>query len=666
MNQIISPRHKTSKELLTLQSTLSNTPLWTNLLSDVTNSAKNVNSRSMTPICQRRCPIHDISNKNRLDYVKELIRSNDKVNIHSDVVVEDRNASTVQQEIKEFENGNKSMEKRTYKTADATDTPAMSFKSQTAFNHSDNVFGVPYDFLEKAIEKIAASTTPDHQDLTLAPPIEEKCISVDHRSLDTIGTSSSIKNRVFTYSRPPEKSLVLNQHTTKSVASGNYLLPNLSHKRSQIPRPKDGSIDEVKIKPSLNLNQIHCKSTRRRSNISSGTANRKGNQSRDSIVQKNELLISQTTAGTRESSSPTQMPSQTKGRYLRQHAGSPVLPLLTTTLGPTLLRTPTVGLHAKVDQYKHQRCASQIGIKTAIQKDQPHQSIRFTTMLDEKPRGRSVRPNHRRVGTQRNFHMNPTDVPSNQKAKTIMTSVSTSASSVSTTASSYSSSAAQETSSSESQESVPLRLMTRQRVAPSSKHDSKARIAREGSMKRSRRVPTADSPQHAGSMAHMENTEKKIGRLRRIKNKLGVIFHHHHHHYHHHHHHDGVEAKVDNTTLSNHHHSFWKYFRKMLHHKSEEGKAKTRLHSGPRKRDTDYGLLDGLRRHIWHSKKSKRSGGIKGMGKSHNHKMKVKKWHWWQQLNKRKGVVRQTSSRKRQVRFGFKAPKKHLRALKLN
>ncbi|KAF5197487.1 hypothetical protein FRX31_012925, partial [Thalictrum thalictroides] len=289
-------------------------------------------------------------------------------------------------------------------------------------------------------------------------------------------------------------------------------------------------------------------------------------------------------------------------------------------------------------QHKYQPCASQIGNKTATQKDQPHQSIRFTTILDEKLPGRSVRTNYGRV-MQRSFLIEPTNVPSNQKAKTLMTyastsasPMSTSASSVSTSASSYSSSAAQETSFSESEESIPSRLMTHQRVASSSflspnKHDNKARIYHEGSMEGSRRMPTLDPPQHAGSMANMEKTENRIGRIRRLKNKLGVIFHHHHHH--HHHHHNGNETEVGHTTLSNNHKSVGnKYFQKMLHRKRKEGKAKSRLHS------TDYGLIDGLIRHIWHTKKSKKSSDMKGLGKIRNNKMKVKKWYWWQNVSK--------------------------------
>ncbi|KAF5185892.1 hypothetical protein FRX31_024523 [Thalictrum thalictroides] len=458
-----------------------------------------------------------------------------------------------------------------------------------------------------------------------------------------VDTTSSIKNGDFAY--------------IKHVLHGKDLLLDMNPKGNQVPSLKDGSIKEAKIKPCQNLSQTHSSSTHWRSNVSNRTVSQKGRQSRNSIVQRNELLLSQKTTRTREGSLPTRMLSQTKGRDQRRNAGTPVMPSLTTTLGPALLRMCTMDQHAKLDkQHKHQPSASQIGNKTARQKDQPHQSIRFTTILDGKLPARSARTNYGRAA-QSSFPMEPTNVPSNQKAKTLMAYVSTSASS-------YSSSASQETSSSESEESIPSTLMSR--VASSSflspKHDKKARISHERSMKGSRRMPTLDPPQHAGSMANIEKTDKRIGRLRRLKNKLEVIFHHHHHH--HHHHHNGVEAEVGHTTLSNHHKSVGKYFQKLLHHKSKEGKVKSRLHSGCYKREADYG--DGLIRHIWHSKKSKKSGGMKGLGKSHNHEMKVKKWHWWQNVSKRRGVVRQTNSRKRRFRLGLKAQKKHLRALKLN
>ncbi|KAF5197488.1 hypothetical protein FRX31_012926 [Thalictrum thalictroides] len=167
------------------------------------------------------------------------------------------------------------MYERTCKTADDTSTQAMWFRSQSVCNQSDNIFGVSYDYLEKAIEKIAENTILDHKDSTVPPTMEEnKCIriSVDHRSFDMVDTMSSIKNGDFTYIKP--------------LLHAKDLLLNMNRKGNQIPSPKDGSIKETKIKPWQNLSQTHSSSSLWRSNVSNQTASQKGKQSCNSIVQR--------------------------------------------------------------------------------------------------------------------------------------------------------------------------------------------------------------------------------------------------------------------------------------------------------------------------------------------------------------------------------------------
>ncbi|KAF5185891.1 hypothetical protein FRX31_024522 [Thalictrum thalictroides] len=168
MNKITSQGYQASKELLKLQSTLSNRRS-VNFPSDFPGSVEDVNSSSsITPSCRRRCLVHEIGNVNRLNYGKEMIRSSDEVYNHNDIVADDgqTNAST-----EESVNYNKSIDKKTCKTADATSAQAMWFRSQSACNRpSDNIFGVSYDYLEKAIEKIAENKTLDHQDLAVVPP----------------------------------------------------------------------------------------------------------------------------------------------------------------------------------------------------------------------------------------------------------------------------------------------------------------------------------------------------------------------------------------------------------------------------------------------------------------------------------------------------------------
>ncbi|KAL9462575.1 hypothetical protein AB3S75_000555 [Citrus x aurantiifolia] len=125
-----------------------------------------------------------------------------------------------------------------------------------------------------------------------------------------------------------------------------------------------------------------------------------------------------------------------------------------------------------------------------------------------------------------------------------------------------------------------------------------------------------------------------IGRLRRFKNKLALIFHHHHHHHHHHHYdHDRDFSKV------RHSHTMWKHIQNnMLHHKNKRHKNEicgkqyfTATKCTQQQQQANYfrTLVQGLlRRQARHSKKSKLpKGGIV-----------VKKLHWWYMFKRRRGL----------------------------
>ncbi|KAI4299090.1 hypothetical protein L6164_032581 [Bauhinia variegata] len=154
---------------------------------------------------------------------------------------------------------------------------------------------------------------------------------------------------------------------------------------------------------------------------------------------------------------------------------------------------------------------------------------------------------------------------------------------------------------------------------------------------------------------HKRQPEKAIGRLRRLKNKLGFIFHHHHHHHHHHDHDDG-----------DHRHSMWNNLRKTFHGRNKhEGKSKGRVEKTrsvvarvPRKNQVGHfhGLVEGLLRHVRHSKKPKTSKVGRIQGSTNAPHGQGKKLHWWQMLRHRRRVKLNNGGR---VKMSSKSQKLH-------
>ncbi|XVF24368.1 hypothetical protein REPUB_Repub13aG0122100 [Reevesia pubescens] len=123
--------------------------------------------------------------------------------------------------------------------------------------------------------------------------------------------------------------------------------------------------------------------------------------------------------------------------------------------------------------------------------------------------------------------------------------------------------------------------------------------------------------------ANTEPAEKaelgqRLGRLRRFKNKLGLIFHHHHHH-HHHHGHDHDHGDSGDHSQGVHTKSTWTPLHKLFHNRNryevDNILRKTRVSNVPVKHQVGHfhTLMEGLMQHLRHSKKSKRSKG--GMGR---------------------------------------------------
>ncbi|KAK2662875.1 hypothetical protein Ddye_001449 [Dipteronia dyeriana] len=159
---------------------------------------------------------------------------------------------------------------------------------------------------------------------------------------------------------------------------------------------------------------------------------------------------------------------------------------------------------------------------------------------------------------------------------------------------------------------------------------------------------------------HHQNPDKAIGRLRRIKNKLGLIFHHHHHHHHHHYDHQGNDDDSDHhSKVSRTKHSTWKNLRNVFHHKNINQKDDKLRKLTPHENQVKHfnKLVGGLRKQVKHSKKSKLKPPSKeGIGRLRNGGKKVQ---WWK-IHKRHGGVK--VGKKGRVKLGIQGRKsiKHL------
>lgn len=153
------------------------------------------------------------------------------------------------------------------------------------------------------------------------------------------------------------------------------------------------------------------------------------------------------------------------------------------------------------------------------------------------------------------------------------------------------------------------------------------------------------------------DSEKGIGGLKRIKNKLGLIFHHHHHHHHHHHDHDDRNR------------GNWKLLQRTFHPKTKALKNNYK-HNGTRKsvvkssnnntkrgRDTEHfhALVEGLMQHVGGRGRLKKPKAGKG---GRNNRRLGKGIGWWQKFGGLGGMkMVNRRGRVRMVRFANKTPK---------
>ncbi|KAL2320034.1 hypothetical protein Fmac_029003 [Flemingia macrophylla] len=147
------------------------------------------------------------------------------------------------------------------------------------------------------------------------------------------------------------------------------------------------------------------------------------------------------------------------------------------------------------------------------------------------------------------------------------------------------------------------------------------------------------------------NSKETIGKLRRLKNKLGLIFHHHHHH---HHHHDDGHGKTHSR--EGHRHGLWNHLHSVFYHKDKHGASTKKVEKTTRTQRNQVGqfhrLAEGVLRHIQHSKKPK-PDGVK-QSRNTPHGPRQKKLLWWQIFRRHHQVKLKNKGR---VKVGFKNTK---------
>ncbi|RYR57987.1 hypothetical protein Ahy_A05g023650 [Arachis hypogaea] len=167
--------------------------------------------------------------------------------------------------------------------------------------------------------------------------------------------------------------------------------------------------------------------------------------------------------------------------------------------------------------------------------------------------------------------------------------------------------------------------------------------------------------------------EKKVGGLRRLKNKLGLIFHHHHHH--HHYHHDNDDNYDDDGSIDSkrrQRHSMWSNLQNVFHHKNKHhGMITNGSDEKPRRgsavaRVTHkdqvgqfHRLVEGLMGHMRHAKKPKKPHKVAVKGsRNAPHGHRKKNPNWWKMLQQHRGVKVKNRGRVRKEFIGQKSPKK--------
>lgn len=147
------------------------------------------------------------------------------------------------------------------------------------------------------------------------------------------------------------------------------------------------------------------------------------------------------------------------------------------------------------------------------------------------------------------------------------------------------------------------------------------------------------SPVRAYKSANVEKTKKQVGRWKKLKDKLGVIFHHHHHHHHHHNNNKKDENTTNHRTKVKHETPFRKHKGKSPYpprkHEVHEEQAVQKLgkpvvcdQRGKGQHGSHFhALVQGLKK-----SKSLKHGSLQSKKVKHGNKKVVKTSHWWQLL----------------------------------
>ncbi|MED6192389.1 hypothetical protein PIB30_009752 [Stylosanthes scabra] len=167
-------------------------------------------------------------------------------------------------------------------------------------------------------------------------------------------------------------------------------------------------------------------------------------------------------------------------------------------------------------------------------------------------------------------------------------------------------------------------------------------------------------------------SEKKVGGLRRLKNKLGLIFHHHHHH-HHYHYSNNDNDDDDGSIHSNRRqrHSMWSNLQNVFHHKNKHHGVLTNGNDEKRRRGSAvarvshrnqdgqfHRLVEGIMGHMRHEKKQKKphKGVVKG-SRNALHGDRKNKPNWWKMLQQHRGVKVKNRGRVRKKSTSQNSPK---------
>ncbi|XP_004978209.3 serine/arginine repetitive matrix protein 1 [Setaria italica] len=157
-------------------------------------------------------------------------------------------------------------------------------------------------------------------------------------------------------------------------------------------------------------------------------------------------------------------------------------------------------------------------------------------------------------------------------------------------------------------------------------------------------APPVYAPRVSRSMRRrrrQEILERRVGRLRMLKNKIDMVFHHRHDH--HHHLGRGLEGPSSRLIPGEHHRkSPWRHLGEMFHRTKRQDKeitSRTVVGGAPAKRRGGGGnmhaLFDAMRRHLRGKRRTPAS--VKMRGAANRSRVQAKKMHWWQRLRKRRG-----------------------------